>query len=95
MAKEKKGTKRVRIMKRKVSVADRDEIGFENINKVKEATSEYKTKDAIERAKEYGIDITLLYENLSRTPTERIENFLRWLEFVDELKRAKKREMMR
>ncbi len=44
-------------------------------------------KDAIERATEYGIDITLLYENLSRTPTERIENFLRWLEFVDELKR--------
>ncbi len=46
-------------------------------------------KDAIERAKEYGIDLTLLYGNLSRTPTERIENFLRWLEFVEELRKAK------
>jgi len=92
MAKEKKGTKRARRPTKRAII---DEIGVEDINKVKDAICEYKTKDAIERAKEYGIDITLLYENLSRTPTERIENFLRWLEFVDELKRAKKREMMR
>ncbi|MEW6006856.1 MAG: hypothetical protein AB1595_01705 [bacterium] len=51
-----------------------------------------KHKDAIERAKEYGLDLTLLYENLKRTPTERIENFVRWLELVDELKRAKQRK---
>lgn len=51
-----------------------------------------KLNDAIERAKEYGLDLTLLYENLNRTPTERIENFVRWLEFVDELRRAKQRK---
>jgi hypothetical protein len=89
MSKGKKGTKRTR---RPTGKATFDERGVENINKLKEAISEYKTKDAIERAKEYGIDLTLLYENLSRTPTERIENFLGWLEFADELRRAKKRK---
>jgi hypothetical protein len=50
------------------------------------------TKDAIERAKEDGIDLTLLYENLSHTLTERIENFLRWLEFAEELRKAKQKK---
>ncbi len=59
--------------------------------KIKKAINK-KTKDAIERAKEDGIDITLLYENLSRTPTERIENFLRWLEFAKELRKAKQKK---
>jgi len=63
--------------------------GFENINKIKEAIYEYKPKDPIQEAIEYGLDITLLYENLSRTPTERIENFLNIFEFVEELKRAR------
>ncbi len=89
MAKGKKGTKRAR---RPTGKKTFNKAGFEKINKVKESRDEYKTKDAIERAKEYGIDITLLYENLSRTPTERIENFLGWLEFANELKRAKKRK---
>ena len=44
--------------------------------------------DAIERAKENGIDLTLLYENLSLTPTQRIDKFLNVLEFAEELKRA-------
>lgn len=52
----------------------------------------YKTKDAIERAKEEGVDVTLLYKNLSRTPTERIENLLRWLEFVEEIKKARQKK---
>lgn len=59
--------------------------------KIKKAINK-KTKDAIERAKEDGVDITLLYENLSRTPTERIENFLRWLEFAKELRKAKQKK---
>jgi hypothetical protein len=59
--------------------------------KIKKAIHK-NTKDAVERAKEDGIDITILYENLSRTPTERIENFLRWLEFAEELRRAKQRK---
>lgn len=51
-----------------------------------------KPKDAIQVAIEYGMDITLLYENLTRTPTQRIENFVRWLEFADELRRAKQKK---
>jgi hypothetical protein len=43
--------------------------------------------DAIQRAIEYGVDITLLEENLKRTPTERLENF-RWLAFAAEIRRA-------
>ena len=53
---------------------------------------EYKTKDAIERAKEYGIDLTLLYENLSLSPTQRIEKFLNALEFAEELRKAGRRK---
>ncbi|MDI6792734.1 MAG: hypothetical protein QME81_07705 [bacterium] len=45
--------------------------------------------DAVKRAKEEGIDLTLLHENLLRTPTERIENFLQWLGFVEELRKVK------
>ncbi len=59
--------------------------------KIKKAIHK-NAKDAIERAKEDGIDITLLYENLFRTPTERIENFLRWLEFAKELRKAKQKK---
>ncbi len=49
-------------------------------------------KDAIERATEYGIDITLLYENLSLSPTQRIEKFLNALEFAEELRKAGRRK---
>lgn len=66
--------------------------GFKKTINVKESAPKYKKKDAIERAKEYGLDLTLLYENLSRSPTERIENFVRWLKFVDELRKAKPKE---
>ena len=44
--------------------------------------------DAIQRAIEYGVDITLLKENLKRSPTERIENLQRWLAFAAEVQRA-------
>ena len=44
--------------------------------------------DAIQRAIEYGVDITLLQENLKRTPTERLENFQHWLALADEIRRA-------
>lgn len=66
--------------------------GFNDTNKVSDLTYEYKKMDALERAKDDGIDLTLLYENLTRTPTERIENFLGWLEFVEELQRAKEKK---
>ena len=42
----------------------------------------YKT--AVDRAREYGIDISLIEENLKRTPTERLEAMISMLEFTDE-----------
>lgn len=43
---------------------------------------------ALKRAEEYGIDITLLIENLRRSPTERLRQHQAMLEFVEELRRA-------
>ena len=40
---------------------------------------------------EFRIDITLLEENLRLTPTERLEQIVRLVEFSEELKRAKAR----
>jgi hypothetical protein len=39
-------------------------------------------------AKEFGIDLTLLLENLRRTPTERVDAWLSALAFHEELQRA-------
>lgn len=39
-------------------------------------------------AKEYGIDLTLLVENLSWTPTERLRNGQGVARFMEELRRA-------
>jgi hypothetical protein len=47
---------------------------------------------AIQEAIDYGIDVTLLYEALSRTPTERIECNLRMLEAAEELRKAGQRK---
>ncbi len=43
-------------------------------------------KNAVEEAREYGIDISLLVANLKRTPTERIQRLQEWLELFEELK---------
>ena len=43
---------------------------------------------ALKKAQEEGIDLTLLYERLSWTPTERIEKHLQMLEFANELRKA-------
>jgi hypothetical protein len=43
---------------------------------------------ALKKAQEEGIDLTLLYERLSWTPTERIERHLQALEFANELRKA-------
>ncbi|MBI4548881.1 MAG: hypothetical protein HY707_12935 [Ignavibacteriae bacterium] len=53
--------------------------------------NEEKQKSAVERAKEFGIDISLVEENLKRTPTERVEAMLSMLELVEEARRAKSR----
>lgn len=38
-----------------------------------------------------GVDLTLLWENLKRTPTERIENHQEMLALVEEVQRAGKK----
>ena len=58
------------------------------------AASDRNPSDAVERAEAYGLDLTLLVENLRRTPTER----LRWAEralhsvaaFQQEVRRARR-----
>ena len=47
---------------------------------------------AIKRAEEYGTDITLLIENLRRSPTERLRRHQAMLEFIAELRRAGRRK---
>jgi len=39
-------------------------------------------------AKEFGIDLTLLLENLALTPTERLQNLCAAQAFYEELRRA-------
>lgn len=73
-------------------MTDRDEIGFENMNRVKEEIYEYKTRDAIQEAIDFGIDVTLLYERVPLSPTERIERHQQMLEFVEELRKAGERK---
>ena len=46
---------------------------------------------ALKKAQEEGIDLTLLYERLSWTPTERIERHLQMLEFANDLRKAGER----
>jgi len=41
------------------------------MNKRKEAIYEDKTKDAIQETIDYGLDVNLLYERLTLSPTER------------------------
>ena len=49
-----------------------------------------KRKGAIERAIEFGIDISLLEQNLKLTPTERIERLESYVIFLEEVRRAGK-----
>jgi hypothetical protein len=48
--------------------------------------------DPVGEAVEFGIDVSPLYENLKKTPTERLVANLRVADFVDELRRAKQRK---
>ncbi|MEW6557072.1 MAG: hypothetical protein AB1349_06935 [Elusimicrobiota bacterium] len=47
-----------------------------------------KTKSAIQSAIDYGIDVSLLYESVSLTPTQRIQKNQEMLEVAEELKKA-------
>ena len=50
---------------------------------------------AVQRAVDFGVDVTLLLENLKRSPTERVRGAQRTLEsalaFADEAARSRKR----
>jgi hypothetical protein len=52
----------------------------QNINKERE--------DSIQKAIKFGIDVSLLYERIEMTYTERIERHQQMINFVEELKRA-------
>jgi hypothetical protein len=47
-----------------------------------------KHKTSIQKAIDFGIDVTLIYERLKLTPTERLKKHEQALEFAEELKRA-------
>ncbi len=49
-----------------------------------------REKSAIERAKEYGIDITLLESSLRLTIDQRLQRLQDWVVFAEELKKARK-----
>jgi len=45
----------------------------------------------IAEAQDFGIDLTLLASKLKKTPQERIEELQSGMEFLDELKRARRK----
>ncbi|MGH2574631.1 MAG: hypothetical protein ACRDFC_02915 [Ignavibacteria bacterium] len=62
------------------------------MKKIKEKTHKKRKKDAIQEAIDFGIDVTLLYERIPLTPTERLDRNLQALEFAEELRRAGKKK---
>jgi len=59
------------------------------------ATQRRRRKSAVDRAIEFGVDITLLEQNLKLTPTERIEQLERYVVFLEEVRRAGERMRQR
>ena len=49
-----------------------------------------KELSAIERAKEYGIDITLLESSLRMTIDQRLQRLQEWAMFTEEVNKARK-----
>jgi hypothetical protein len=49
-------------------------------------TEKPQSESAIERAKEYGIDLTLTEFNLSLTPTERLQQLQAFVNFVERVR---------
>ncbi|MGH2569364.1 MAG: hypothetical protein ACRDGA_13585 [Bacteroidota bacterium] len=49
-------------------------------------------KSAVERAKEYGIDVTLLESNLRKTPTELLEGLIAMMELYVEGQRLRRKQ---
>jgi len=53
-----------------------------------------KKKSAVQRAKEWGIDLSLLEENLRLTPTQRLEKMISYQRFIEKVQ-AEKQAMMK
>jgi hypothetical protein len=51
-----------------------------------------RRRDALRRAEEFGVDLSLLRELLALTPTERLERHQRALELVLEVREAGRRQ---
>lgn len=51
--------------------------------------------DAIQAAIDYGIDVSMLIENLKRTPAERIKRHQIALNTIEKLRKAKKIEKLK
>lgn len=45
--------------------------------------------EAVKKAEEFGIDLTLTNENLQLTPTQRLQRVAGGMEFLDELARSR------
>jgi len=54
-----------------------------------------KHKNSIKKAIDFGIDVTLLYENLKLTPTERVRQNLTMAEAADELRKAGRKKYVK
>ncbi|MBI5473165.1 MAG: hypothetical protein HY961_12550 [Ignavibacteriae bacterium] len=52
---------------------------------------EENEKSAIDRAREYGIDISLLESSLKLTVEERLQRLQEWNEFYEEIKVARRK----
>jgi len=50
-----------------------------------------ENKSAVQRAIEYGIDISLIVENMRGTPTQRLEKLQNMMEFIEEMKKNRER----
>ncbi len=61
----------------------------EKAKKTAQSEKNGKQTDAIQAASEYGIDVSILKDNLKRTPAERIKRHQIALNTVEKLKKAK------
>jgi hypothetical protein len=59
-------------------------------SKNKRSRGKSRQTDPIQAAIDYGIDISMLIDNLKRTPTERIRRHQAALETIEKLRKAKR-----
>lgn len=52
---------------------------------------DFADSEAVKKAQEFGIDLTLTQENLNLTPTQRLQRLAGGMEFLDELTRSRRK----